>query len=434
MPLHYHSTINAYNLAGNVCRIIRREESGCTGDIHRGSRPAHGNGRKKHLFRLIGKVFRHVRFDKTRRNCVRCYATYGKLFRHGFGHASRASAVMDAVRKNFPSVLFDIFTTVPKWFFDDSFLGQFRYHEFPSDVGLVQKTPFSHDLEETIERLDRFIPFNPALLSETADLLKRRACRLVVCDIASIGISIAAEAEVPSVLIENFTWDWIYEDFVYANARMDRHADFLRKIYRAADYHIQASPVCNPQSADMTTAPISRQVREPSLRVREALGVSPEKKIVLVTTGGVQEKYRFLKSLTSKPEICFVVPGGSERSERHDNLILLPHRSDFFHPDLVNAADAVVGKAGYSTIAEVYQAGVPFGYVPRSNFRETDKLVEYIEKEMKGLCISIEEFQAGKWLQKISQLLDFRRAQRYDHNGSHQAAAFITDLLKQDEN
>jgi len=184
----------------------------------------------------------------------------------------------------------------------------------------------------------------------------------------------------------------------------------------------------------MTTDPISRQVRVPSLRVREELGVSPEKKIVLLTTGGVQEKYRFLKSLTSQPEVCFVVPGGSERPERHDNVILLPHHSDFFHPDLVNAADAVVGKAGYSTIAEVYQAGVPFGYVPRSNFRETAKLVAFIEKEMKGLCISIEDFQVGKWLREISQLLDLHRTQRHDRNGSHQAAAIISDLLKQEQN
>jgi hypothetical protein len=352
---------------------------------------------------------------------------------HGFGHAARASAVMDAVSKTLPSVSFDIFTTIPKWFFDDSFLGEFTYHEFPSDVGLVQKTPFLHDLEETIESLDRFIPFDPALLSGIADLLKRRACRLVVCDIAPIGISIATEAGIPSVLIENFTWDWIYEDFIYDNARMGRHVSFLRKIYRAAEYHIQASPVCNPQSADMTTAPISRQFRVPPLRVREVLGVSPEKKMVLLTTGGVQEKYRFLKSLTSRPEICFVVPGGSDRPERHDNLILLPHRSDFFHPDLVYAADAVVGKAGYSTIAEVYQAGVPFGYVPRSNFRETAKLVAFIEKEMKGLCISIEDFKAGKWLRKIFQLLDLQRTQRYDRNGSHQAADIITDLMKQEQ-
>jgi UDP-N-acetylglucosamine:LPS N-acetylglucosamine transferase len=111
-------------------------------------------------------------------------------------------------------------------------------------------------------------------------------------------------------------------------------------------------------------------------------------------------------------------------------VILLPHRSDFFHPDLVNAADVVIGKAGYSTIAEVYQAGVPFGYVPRPNFREMPPLIAFIEKEMSGMCIDADDFLAGKWLRKARQLLDFPRTQRPDGDGSRQAASMITQLLK----
>jgi uncharacterized protein (TIGR00661 family) len=348
---------------------------------------------------------------------------------HGFGHAARASAIMAAVSETVPSVSFDIFSTVPEWFFQDSFSGQFEYHEFVTDIGLVQKTPFSHDLEETIETLDRFIPFDPELISDTAGFLKQRGCQLIVCDISPLGISIAAKAGIPSILIENFTWDWIYEDFVHADARICRYVDFFREIYQAVDYHIQASPVCNPQSVDMTTSPISRKVGLPPVRVREKLGISQEKKIVLITTGGIRDKYRFLKNLTAKKEICFVVPGGSEHPEQQDNLILLPFRSGYNHADLVNNADAVVGKAGYSTIAEIYQSGVPFGYVPRSNFRETGKLVSFIEKEMAGFCVGDEEFKAGEWLSNVSQLLSIPRIQRHNPNGSYQAADMIRDIL-----
>jgi hypothetical protein len=348
---------------------------------------------------------------------------------HGFGHAARASAIMDAVSETVPFVSFDIFTTVPQWFFEDSLSGRFEYHEFLTDIGLVQKTPFSHDIEETIELLDRFIPFDPALISDTADFLKQRKCRLAVCDISPIGISIAAEAGIPSILIENFTWDWIYEDFISADARFRSCADYLREIYRAVDYHIQASPVCQPRPVDLTTGPISRKVGLSPVRVRDKLGIFQEKKMVLLTTGGVRGKYRFLKDLTAEKEICFVIPGASESYQKHDNLIFLPYRFGVIHSDLVNASDAVVGKAGYSTIAEVYHAGVPFGYVARSNFRETEKLVAFIEKEMKGVQIGDEEFKTGKWLSKISRLLNFSRIPRQDRNGSHQAAGMIRDIL-----
>ena len=348
---------------------------------------------------------------------------------HGFGHAARASAIMDAVNDILPSVSFDIFTRVPEWFFEDSLSVDFEYHEILTDIGLVQKTPFLHDLKETIETLDQFIPFNPALISNTADLLKQNACELVVCDISPMGISVAAEAGILSVLIENFTWDWIYEAFMPIDARIRRYVNLFREIYHGVDYHIQAAPVCNPMAVDMTTGPISREVRLSSVRVRELLGISREKKMVLLTTGGVREKYRFLKKLTTAKEICFVIPGASESPEKHDNLILLPYRSGFMHSDLVNAADAVIGKVGYSTIAEVYQAGVPFGYVPRSDFRETDKLLAFIEKEMKGLQIGDEEFKAGKWLPKVPRLLNFPRIPQHDCNGSLQAAGMIRDIL-----
>ena len=46
---------------------------------------------------------------------------------------------------------------------------------------------------------------------------------------------------------------------------------------------------------------------------------------------------------------------------REKNVILLPANTDLYHPDLVHAADAVVAKLGYSTVAETYSAGVPLG-------------------------------------------------------------------------
>jgi hypothetical protein len=39
---------------------------------------------------------------------------------HGFGHAARAAAVMEALSEIDTGVQFEIFTTVPFWFFRDS--------------------------------------------------------------------------------------------------------------------------------------------------------------------------------------------------------------------------------------------------------------------------------------------------------------------------
>ena len=45
---------------------------------------------------------------------------------HGFGHASRASAVMDALSLRDPQARFEIFSGTPEWLFLDSGVRNFR--------------------------------------------------------------------------------------------------------------------------------------------------------------------------------------------------------------------------------------------------------------------------------------------------------------------
>jgi len=34
---------------------------------------------------------------------------------------------------------------------------------------------------------------------------------LSICEIAPMGILVAKETRVPAILVDNFTWDWIYQ-------------------------------------------------------------------------------------------------------------------------------------------------------------------------------------------------------------------------------
>ena len=56
---------------------------------------------------------------------------------HGFGHAARASAVMNAIYVRWPFVHFEIFALTPEWFFQRSLNVPFVYHSEPTDIGLV---------------------------------------------------------------------------------------------------------------------------------------------------------------------------------------------------------------------------------------------------------------------------------------------------------
>ena len=352
---------------------------------------------------------------------------------HGFGHAARAASVMEAIFEIDTSIRFEIFTTVPSWFFEDSLSVPFAYHSLLTDVGMVQDSPLREDLGKTIQHLDDFLPFEPSMIGSLSRHLKALKCELIICDIAPMGILAAQGAGIPSVLVENFTWDWIYEGYESSNEQMSNYVDYLRSIYDSVSYHIQTEPVCLYRKPDLLTLPVSRRVKRPDYKIRKQLRIPTNKKAVLITMGGIQERYAFIKDLTNQTDVCFIIPGGSQTMEWSDNLVLLPFHSDLYHPDLVNASDAVIGKVGYSTLAEVYHAGVPFGYILRPSFRESKKLADYIERKMPGIAIEEADFHSGDWITQLPKLLSLERTQRSGPNGSEQIATYLCKLLRDGE-
>ncbi|MBC8417809.1 MAG: hypothetical protein ISR62_02095 [Desulfobacteraceae bacterium] len=352
---------------------------------------------------------------------------------HGFGHAARAAAVMSAVYEMVPSIHFEVFTTVPSWFFEESLRGPYTYHRLVTDIGLVQETPLHADLAKTVKRLSRFIPFNESRISGLAKEMDRLNCELVVCDIAPMGIAVAREAGLPSVLVENFTWDWVYAEYIEHHDGLKRYADYLGTLFEDADYHVQTQPVCSMKSTGLTVLPVSRRARCAKNEVRQRLGIPYGAKMVLITMGGIPEAYGFLEGLALPEDVYFVIPGGSSVFKNNGHLITLLHHSKFFHPDLINAADAVVGKVGYSTLAEVYHGGVPFGYIKRPDFRESEILAAYIRRHMNGFAIDEKEFRSGGWISDVSRLLKMPRIRRKGPNGATQVAKFVCGHLDRNQ-
>lgn len=342
---------------------------------------------------------------------------------HGFGHAARAAAVMNALAAREPRLHFHLFTRVPRWFFAESLRASFTYHACLTDIGLAQENALKENLPQTLRHLKEFLPFEQSLISNLSNRIARLKCRAVFCDIAPLGIVVARAAGVPSVLIENFTWDWIYAG--YRDARFANSIAYLRGVFRAADYHIQTEPICAPRTCDLMTHPVAREPHTPAKEIRARLEISPRARVVLITMGGIPQEHTFLDRLTRIAHVYFVIPGNHRRAEKRENAILLPHRSAFYHPDLVNASDAVIGKAGYSTVAEAYRAGIPFGYVPRAKFREAKTMARFIKTEMCGFEISVTDFESGHWLARLDDLFTLpRRAPRVP-NGADQIAKFI---------
>jgi hypothetical protein len=327
-----------------------------------------------------------------------------------------------------PSLRFEIYTEIPEWFFRESLSGLYVYHSWLTDIGMVQETALHEDLAATLRGLDEFLPFDRAELAVLAKQEKRAGCELIVCDIAPLGIAVVQTAGIPSVLVENFTWDWIYEGYAREESQMSRPAAYLRSVFESADYQIQTEPVSVYRPANLLTPPVSLTARTPASEVREKLGVPGDAQAVLITMGGIESQHTFLSRLKEQSHVYFVIPGSGHSSQTEDNLVLLPHHSHFIHPDLINACDNVIGKLGYSTVAEVYDAGVPFGYICRTRFRESEALATFAQARMNGIEIPEARFENGAWLSVLPDLLALPRFRRTEPNGAAQVASFIRGI------
>lgn len=336
---------------------------------------------------------------------------------------------MAAVSRRRPDTVLHIYTTIDRRFFADSLDASFRYHPLQTDVGMVQKTPFSEDLPATIERLGRFYPCDGQLVQDLTRQLTTCRCRLIVCDIAPLGIAVGRQAGIATVLVENFTWDWVYAGYRNYQRELAPFCRYLRELFAAADFHLQTRPVCRPAAADITTDPISRLPRTDAVTLRRRLGIPPGAPLVVVTLGGTSRLFAF-SDFSVCPDVYVVIPGGAETLTVEGRLIRLPSHGDIFHPDLIHAADAVVGKVGYSTLAEVYAAGVPFGYVTRPGFRESAVLERFVARHMPSLQISKQALETGLTAEILRRLLSLPRSAAKQRNGAGPAGDFICGILE----
>ena len=332
---------------------------------------------------------------------------------------------MDAIRQITPTAKFHLYTTVPEWFFADSLIQSWTYHACVTDIGMVQKTALQEDVDATLEQLARFIPFPAGQVLRLADEMRALNVNLILCDISPLGLQAAAQAGLPAVLIENFTWDWIYSGYADKVDQFKPFVNYLRNLFSLATVHIRTAPYCDVTPADLIAAPVSRRPRSSRDETRNRLGIAPGQRAVLVTMGGIADKWDFIGLCRLYPQTLFVIPAGAERELRVANIHYLPHHHSFFHPDLVTACDAVIGKVGYSTIAETYWAGIPFGYISRQGFRESAEMTRFIRANMPGLEIFQEEFELGVWPDRIGDLLQLNPVWRAGENGAGQIAEYL---------
>jgi len=246
----------------------------------------------------------------------------------------------------------------------------------------------------------------------------------VLADISPLGLSAAQRAGLPSVLIENFTWDWIYTR-IDGPDEIHVHGQEMIPIFAAADLRIQTSPVCDRLKTAVQVGPVSRSPRTSRTGVRRRLGIPQDDPVVLASMGGLGWNYPPLEKRVGRHSPWIIVPGGADIELRRGRILLLPFQSAHFHPDLVRAADVVVGKLGYSTVAEAWRVGTALVYVERPRFPESPVLARFVDQHLASVALDRRDFETGAWESAVHEVVGAGRRTLSGSDGATEAAAAI---------
>ena len=361
---------------------------------------------------------------------VLCLAVF--VSDHGFGHGTRICAVIREIKKR-TSCTFEIFSGLPEWFFKQN-LGSdlsFNYHEIKSDVGLIQRGPFKHSIKATIRSLDEFLEFDSTEIIDAQNIISKMNCNAVLADISPLGIHLAKKLSIPSILVENFTWDWIYQPYSERHPEIRSIISFLSEIYESVDLLIQATPFCNKKKHGISIPPISRSLKIKPHLVRSKLNIPKESHMFLMTTGGITQELQIDSDCVEKMNCIFLQSSDQKEIKRIGNIIYLPTKSPHHYPDLVNASDVVVGKVGYGTLAECWATGTPLLGCYREDFRESSTLKAYAEKNLISEEITMNAFEHMTWVEQAINISN--RSDKGIHqlkiNGRSTAADLIVEFI-----
>lgn len=341
---------------------------------------------------------------------------------HGFGHAARSSAVMLETER-VGGAAFDVFTTAPRWFFEESLGDRFDYHEEVVDVGFRQQSALHADVPATVAALRGLLPFDADRVSRLADRVRGAGCRAVLCDIAPLGIAVAEAAGLPSLLLENFSWGWLYEPYLRKEPALGRFGAELDRWSTTATAHVQARPMCLRDEGLRAVDPIGRPPRRDRGETRRALGLPADVPLIVVTMGGYEEDLSFVPRLQEVEDAHFLVTGAG-RTEAIANVHFFDNATPLYMPDVLEAADAVVAKLGYGMVSEVWRAGLPFAHVTRPGFREMESLERFAADEFSGFLLDADAFSRGAWIPRLGELVSMPRR---PHAGG--GAGDVADML-----
>ncbi|CAD6338439.1 unnamed protein product [Miscanthus lutarioriparius] len=226
---------------------------------------------------------------------------------HGFGHATRAIEVVRHLIAAGHEV--HVATAVPEFVFTAEVRSpRLRIRRAILDCGAVQADALTVDPLATLEKYrEAAVVARESILMAEAEWLSSIKAELVVSDVVPIVCRVASDLGIRSVCIGNFSWDFIYAEYIMEAGY--HHRSIVWQI--AEDYSycdiLPTTWIYGPMPAfrNVIDVPlVVRGLRKSRSEVRKELGIEENAKVLVFNFGGQPAGWKLKQEWLPDGWIC----------------------------------------------------------------------------------------------------------------------------------
>lgn len=351
---------------------------------------------------------------------------YVAITNHGFGHATRAASVANAVQQLCPDVLLILATTAPRWLLESYISGDFIHRPRTYDVGVIQADSLNMDLEATLSKLMEIRDRQDQIIASESEFLRTNQVDLVFADIPPLAAPIAHAAELPCWMMSNFGWDFIYRDWGEPFAEI---VDWIEHCFGQCDrlfrLPLHESMAAFPKITDVGLTGGSPRSTDAELRDQFQLNRDPDH-TVLLTFGGLGLSTIPYHNLQAFPDWQFIT--FDRQAPELPNLIKIEDRG--YRPvDFMPLCGRVISKPGFSTFSEALRLERPLVSLMREGFAEAPLLLNGLRQYGAHQIIPPAAFFERSWDFLDDTPSPPQSTQPLDRQGTEAIAAAIVEQL-----
>ena len=312
---------------------------------------------------------------------------------HGFGHASRQVEIINRFAARHPEAGILVRSTAARWLLERTIAARFELIAEPTDTGVVQIDSLHLDPAATIAAAREFYATFDARIGVEVQLLLARNVTLVIADAPPLACAAAAHAGIPSVVVSNFTWDWIYEGYAEHLASAPDVMPAIRAAYRqaAAAWRLPLHGGFATFAAPIDVPFVARHSARSAAETRERLRLPQDRRLALPSFGGYGLPGLDLDAV-DLPDGWDIVRGLQDAEV---------YEAGLSYQDLVRAVDVVLTKPGYGIVSECLANGTALVYTDRGRFPEYDVFVREMPRFVRCAYLDNAAVLTGRWRDAI---------------------------------